>query len=172
MDFNSVPKLTQLSQYHVHIGWDNLLEFIKQEQEEGGLNIDPDFQRPHVWDEERKTKYIEHVLGGGTSGIELYLNHPGYMDGSADGPYELVDGKQRLNAIMGFMTNEVKAFGHYHKEFTGKLRMHARVVWYVNDLQTREQVLRWYLEMNEGHVAHTKEQLEMVEKMLETEKKG
>lgn len=166
LNFNEVPKLTQMAQYHVHIGWPSLITHVENEQKEAGLNIDPDFQRPHVWDEMRKTKYIEHVLGGGTSGIELYFNHPGYMTGGADGPYELVDGKQRLNAIMGFMNDEVKAFDHYHSQFTGNLRMYARVVWYINDLQTRDQVLRWYLEMNEGHVAHTKAQLDKVHKML------
>ena len=36
----------------------------------------------------------------------------------------------------------------------------------INDLPTRELVLKWYLQMNEGNVAHTEEELDKVRQML------
>lgn len=37
----------------------------------------------------------------------------------------------------------------------------------INDLQTEEEVLNWYLEMNSGGTVHTKEELDKVKHLLE-----
>jgi len=36
----------------------------------------------------------------------------------------------------------------------------------VNRLQTRKDLLTWYLEMNEGHIAHSQEELDRVKQLL------
>jgi hypothetical protein len=47
--------------------------------------------------------------------------------------------------------------------------MTNNIIWHVNDLKTREEVLIWYLEMNSGGTPHTKEELDRVKRMLEKE---
>jgi len=39
----------------------------------------------------------------------------------------------------------------------------------VNDLQTRGEVLQWYIEMNSGGVVHSDEEIKRVKKLLEQE---
>jgi hypothetical protein len=85
----------------------------------------------------------------------------------------LVDGKQRLTAVRGFLANTVAIFnGIYFRDFTDVLRASgASFKFHVNDLPTRAEVLRWYLEMNSGGTPHTTSELLRVRELLEGEKK-
>ncbi len=81
----------------------------------------------------------------------------------------LVDGKQRLNAIREFADNKIAVFGGvFLKDFDdGDLLMRRiDILYQVNKLQTKKELLQWYLEMNEGHIAHTKEELDRVREMM------
>lgn len=130
--------------------------------------MDPDFQRGHVWTPEQQVAYVEYVLRGGTSGNTIYLNCPGWPISTED--YVLVDGKQRLTAVMGFLRDEIKAFNYKHSEFTGKIRLSGpRFRWVVNNLPTRAAVLQWYLEMNTGGTVHSAAEINKVRQMLAEE---
>ncbi len=132
------------------------------------LNTDPDFQRIHVWTPEQQTKYIEFLLQGGNSGKDLYFNCPGWQ-GSYEGPFELVDGKQRLEACLGFMRGSVPIFGGlFIGDFVDKPREQT-LRFHINTLQTRAEVLRWYIDLNSGGVVHTKDELDRVRALLEKE---
>ena len=37
----------------------------------------------------------------------------------------------------------------------------------VNDLQTKEEVLKWYLQVNDGGTPHSKEEIDKVKQMIE-----
>ena len=37
----------------------------------------------------------------------------------------------------------------------------------VNDLQTKREVLQWYIEMNSGGTPHTEAEIERVKKLME-----
>lgn len=68
----------------------------------GELNMNPEYQRELVWGTEHKIAFIELLLSG------LPIGHFAVATISTDDTYmvEVVDGKQRLNAIMSFMNNE------------------------------------------------------------------
>ena len=71
------------------------------------------------------------------------------------------------------MGNEIKAFGQYFKEFGGRLNsMNNCMSVHVNNLQTKREVLQWYIEMNEGATPHSKEELARVRSMMEGLKKA
>lgn len=172
MKFRDIPKLTDSGSYSVHIPWGDLLWRLEKDKEELGLEIDPYFQRPHVWDEKRQIAYIEYCLQGGKSGLDVYFNCKGWM-GDFDGPYQLVDGKQRLHDVTRFMQNEVPAFGTFYKDFEDRLlNTGCYFNFHINDLDTQQKVLTWYIEMNQGHVAHTKDELNRIRKLLEALKNG
>jgi len=134
------------------------------------LNTEPDYQRAHVWNATKQTRYVEFLLRGGVSSRNIYLNCPGWMD-KWQGPFELVDGKQRLEACLGFMANKVPVFGGlYLSDFEDNgpsnlisLRFH------INNLPTRAEVLQWYLDLNDGGVIHTEDELNKVRQMLAKE---
>lgn len=141
-----------------------------QTKDEGALNIDPDFQRLHVWTEAQQIAWLEYIMRGGRTGRTFYFNHPGWMR-SYRGEFVLVDGKQRLRAMQGFAANEIQVFGSYLREFTDKpdrLRQ-CGVKLMVNDLKTRAEVLRWYIEMNAGGTPHTAEEIAKACRLLDAE---
>lgn len=83
----------------------------------------------------------------------------------------LVDGKQRLTAIQKFIHGKIPAFGYYFSEFEDKLHWCEHcLLFFVNNLSTREQVLEWYLQINTGGVVHSEEEIEKVRRLLEAER--
>ena len=169
-----MPKLADIkmftnAHYGIDVPLDYLLDHINKWIKEYNLQLDPDFQRAHVWTEEQQVKFIEYFLRGGVSGRDFYLNCPGWMHSFKE-EMVLVDGKQRLNAITRLLHNEIPAFGHKLQEYTDGFRLSRHTVkLHVADLKTRAEVLQWYIDLNSG-IAHTSEEIEKVKKMLEAEK--
>jgi hypothetical protein len=166
-DFQAIPQFTRGATYEVDVSWGHLLRHLEEHVTEMHLDIDPDFQRGHVWTLEQQIAYVEFCLRGGAASNRLLFNCPGWKVGRIK-DYVLVDGKQRLTAVVGFLKNEVPAFGYHYSEFTGTLRLHnPRFKWCVNDLGTRAEVLQWYLELNTGGTVHTEAEIAKVKRMLE-----
>ena len=124
MKFSSIKKFSRSASYNVHVGWDyvdSALAGYNEKNPGDGLDLDPDFQRAHVWDEEKQRRFVEFILRGGHSSRDIYFNHPNW-NGSYEGQMVLVDGKQRLEAARKFLRNELAIFGgNYFKDFTDKL---------------------------------------------------
>jgi len=81
-----------------------------------------------------------------------------------------VDGLQRLTACMRFINNEIPAFEHYYKEFEGWMPLDIDLLFNVNNLKTKAEVLVWYIEFNTGGTVHTEEEINKVKMLLEKEK--
>lgn len=179
MRFCDIPKFTRSATYSVNVFWDRIDRWIKEHSKPenfGGLDLNPDFQRGYVWTPKQKTRYIEYGLRGGLSGLDLYLNCPGWNNkgrSGREGPFVIVDGKQRLQAVREFFKDKVPIFdGHYFSDFTDEFpwacvsfRIH------VNDLETREEVLQWYIDLNSGGTVHSDEELRRVRGMIRKEKR-
>ena len=165
MKFADIQKLTREGHYQINIPIKRLPSWIQDHVESDGLEMNPDFQRGHVWTEEQQIAYVEFLLRGGQSGRTIYFNHPGWM-GNFQGDFVCVDGLQRCTAICRFINNEIPVFGTLYKDFEDKLHSDPDVLVNINDLKTREEVLQWYLEMNTMGTPHTKEELERVAKLL------
>lgn len=190
MKFGDIPMLTQSGQYQVNTPLDHLDRTITRFQDRDGescsaLNLLPDFQRGHVWTEAQQIAYVEFFLRGGMTGRTIYLNYPnwGHFSPIPEGQYRefvIVDGLQRLTALLRFVRGEIPAFGHYvniptainSPVFEDRLRM-ARagdnLIININNLKSRQEVLQWYLELNEGGTPHTSAELIKVKEMLAQE---
>ncbi len=169
MKFKDIPKFTRAGSYQVNMPLNYFVKWIKENQEECGLEMNPDFQRGHVWTEKQQIAYIEFLLRGGKSGKVVYFNCPLWSLGSRDCDFVCVDGLQRTTAIMRFIDNEIPAFGVYYKDFEDNLPMEIDIIVNINELKTRKEVLKWYIEMNEGGTPHTEEEIERVKRLLESE---
>jgi hypothetical protein len=154
-------------------GHDVPIEYLKsnldQIREYGELILEPDFQRGRVWTEEQQVKYVEHLLRGGRTGREIYFNRRDGWDNAKNKAYptELVDGLQRLTAVLKFLDGNLKVFGDY--TVNSFQRLNVDLVFFTNNLKTRAEVLESYLQFNGGGTPHTKEELERVKKLLENE---
>jgi hypothetical protein len=131
-------------------------------------DLNPDFQRAHVCTEEQQSKYVEFILRSGQSGRDIHFNCKGWMR-QFDGVLVIVDGKQRLNAVLSFLSDKIPAFGRLLSGYEDKLPFDASFNFHINDLSTRKDILQWYLDLNEGGVVHTAEELEKVKMLLARE---
>lgn len=162
-------KLFPHAAYEIDVAWKDLEMVIKTYTERDGLNLDPEFQRAHVWTRAQQVAYVEYVLQGGEVGKNLTFNCPNWQTNLNDiGPYEIVDGKQRLEAVRAFMRDDFPAHGHLRSEYTDHIRYHiGNFKWRICSLETREEVLQLYLNINAGGTPHTKKELDRVRKLLE-----
>lgn len=75
----------------------------------GWLNIQPEYQRRRVWDIKRKSKLIESILMN-IPIPPIFLLEINYRD------YEVMDGQQRLDALVSFFDNKFELTGLTHWE--------------------------------------------------------
>ena len=149
------------------------MKYIAEEIEEMGLQLDPEFQRGHVWTEQQQIAWLEYHLRGGKSGNTIYLNNPFWHSSRQpkDGEYKdyvCVDGLQRITAAQRFINNEIKVFGSYFSEYEDRINItDAAMYLNVNDLKTEREVLQWYVDMNAGGTPHTEDEIERVKKMIQ-----
>lgn len=172
--FQGIPQFIQCTGSGATVEWGQLESWIEGENSDGQkLTLDPDFQRGHVWTLDQQVAYVEFCLRGGESGRTLYFNHPAYTQRPSPGcdldPHEMlcVDGLQRMTAARGFLADKVPAFGYLASEWQGRLRiLQCRFDVRVNHLQTRAEVLQWYLQLNGGGTVHSQEELDRVRGLL------
>lgn len=162
---NRVPE----GYYKVNVDWYDLEDTLKRWEQDDyicKLNKNPNFQRGHVWTKAQQIAYVEFKISGGTGSNIIHFNCPGWMH-NFKGPFVLVDGLQRLTAVLRFIKGEIPAFGHYVSEFEQGLRFaNADFIFCVNNLSKESEVLRWYIEMNSGGTPHTEEEIEKVRNLL------
>jgi len=170
MEFRKIKQFINGGDYAVDIPWNYLRSWLKSHTEHGQtVELDPDFQRAHVWNNEKRSAFVEYVLQGGVSSRDIWWNCKGWP--SSSNSIQLVDGKQRMEAVLRFLDNKLEVFNGYKlKDYTDRFDVMISFRMHVNNLETRAEVLQWYLQMNAGGVVHSKKALDKVRRMLESEK--
>lgn len=176
MKSSDISNFTKDGDYEINVGLKYLEKILDDYDSDYRLELNPDFQRGNVWTEDQQIAYVEFFLRGGRTARVIYFNCPAFNRKITenDSPMVCVDGLQRLTALRRFLKNEIKVFGYYLDEFEDKdvlLRRVSNLRFNINNLQTREEVLQWYIDMNNGGTVHTEEEINRVKKMLEECKK-
>lgn len=166
MRFQDIKQLTRGANYQVDVPW-KLLESQLTEYNMGNvLELDPEFQRAHVWTEKQQMRYVEFILRGGQSSKSLYWNQADF-NGAGKAPMFLVDGKQRLEAVRKFLRGDLQIFGGARlSDFEDRLPHQASFRFHVNELPTYRNVLEWYIDLNAGGIAHTEDEIERVRELV------
>jgi hypothetical protein len=175
LSFREVPKFPT-AHYQINVAWGDLeWHLARHTAPDYGLDLDPPWQRAHVWTPEQRVRYIEHVLKGGEVGRnvtivcrEWGLTYP--VPG-----YALLDGKQRIETVRAFLRGEVRVFpdaarpeGYAIQDFKGAARglsFEYDFLWRVVICKTPADVIALYLAINAGGTPHTAEELERVRQM-------
>jgi hypothetical protein len=163
------------AQYEVDVPWGHLESHLESLAERaganfGGLVMDPEYQRAHVWTRAQQVAYVEYILAGGEVGKQITWNSPDWMR-SYRRPTELVDGKQRIEAVRAFLRGEFSAYGMTARE-GDRFDLGWSFRFRVCCLGTREEVLQLYLNINAGGTPHTAEELDRVRELLAAERGG
>lgn len=171
MKFSDIPSFPRFH-YSVNVPWESVDKTL-EDYAKDGLDMDPDFQRAHVWTEQQQASYIEYMLRGGEVGRRIIFNNEAGVDDPWWGKMILIDGKQRLEAVRKFLNDEIRTFGHLFSEFEGRMRIFQNdFVFCVCNLRTRADILQLYLNINAGGTPHTQEELDRVRELLRKETGG
>jgi uncharacterized protein with ParB-like and HNH nuclease domain len=159
--WRDLPKVTSIGEYETNQSIDDLLEHLEYLQTKKNLNLSPDFQRGHVWNENQKILFIEYILKGGNINTTIYFNRNNIE-------FIIVDGLQRLTAVIEFLNNKITVFTKY-KALDINLMNLTSLKFNINNLKTKKEVLTWYLEINENSTPHTKQELDRIKNLIEIE---
>lgn len=175
MEWDDIQTFSSWGKYTVGVPWNDLENTLQRYEKENYLDLNPDFQRGHVWSREQQISYVEYVLKRGNLSRNIIFNCPGWMEGF-EGQMTLIDGKQRLTAARLFMANELPVFdGVYRQDFRRQGKTIIRFpnviefTFYINDLQTRAEILQFYLDLNAGGVVHSDTEIDRVRQLLAIE---
>lgn len=134
---------------------------------DNGLQLEPDFQRGHVWTEAQQIAFIEYWIQY-LPVPPLYFNWPLNSETYTD--LVVVDGLQRLTAFRKFHAGKLLAFS---KDITYYKKLHETGDFFfpwiqltITNIETKLDVLKFYLTMNSSGVQHTKDELDRVESII------
>jgi hypothetical protein len=131
-----------------------------------GIDFEPEYQRDYVWELEDKVALIDSIYNFVDIGKFVFI-HNGY---SVKYLYQILDGKQRIRAILDFYENRFQYQGKYFSDLSRRDQNHLRE-YPVSEAEvrdiTQEQILRYFLKLNVSGKVMAKEQIEKVRKLLE-----
>jgi hypothetical protein len=130
--------------------------------------MDADYQRDYVWTLQDKHNLIDSIFNNIDIGKFVFImlkweEHPlNYL-------YEVLDGKQRINAVTEFYENRFTYNGLFFNQLSKWEQWHFKE-YHVNVAEisniTREQKIRYFLTLNVSGKVMDKEHLKKVENML------
>ena len=169
---HDIPQRTSRPKEQFNVPWSAIETNLDMFSKNIGLDLEPDFQRSHVWTPEQRTRYMEFKLSGGEDVSPITFNSVNYGRPS-EGRLQLLDGLQRLTTARMFMRNEVPVFdGHFLRDFEdidvgrGPLPSCMQFTFAIHTLPTRQAVLQRYLEINDAGTPHSPQELERVADLL------
>ena len=171
MNFKDIPQLTPYGSWHADFDLRGFVREIDRMVAEDGLQLNPDFQRGNVWTEAQQIAYVEFILRGGHTARTVYLNNPNWNRRKNDRytDFVCVDGLQRITSISRFLKNDLPAFGLFYDQFEGAIRILNTMQININDLQTRKEVLQWYVDFNAGGTVHSDAEIARVKALIAEE---
>ena len=169
VNYQDIPQRLK-AYYTVDIPLSSLQYTLDHYKERHGLELNPDFQRGHVWSEEQQISYVEYLLSqpDRDKSTSVVFNKAGWQTGRISSkPMVCVDGLQRITACIAFLDNKIKVYDTYYKDYEGHLPDYPGLQFTIGGFKNREEVLQWYLQINAMGTPHTKEELDRVRDMLE-----
>ena len=164
LNCSDIKKFTSNGRYTVDVSLNDFLYHIERYVEKHKLDLNPEFQRGHVWTTDQQIAFIEYLFKGGETQA-IRFNHTDWGNFSKPSKMVIVDGLQRTTAIMKFLNNELPIFdGYYFKQCTNIPIIDIKIT--VNNLKEDDEVINWYIELNEGGTPHTKEEIKKEKKMI------
>ena len=141
-----------------------------------GLDFDAEYQRGHVWTLEQKVDLIESVFKNIDIGKFTIIRRPwGDNPNVPATPLlsEVLDGKQRITALLDFFCDRIQYKGKYFSELhptdRGHFR-HYRISYAETEPLTKEQKYRYFLKLNTTGMPVDPIHIDKVQKMWEAEK--
>jgi uncharacterized protein with ParB-like and HNH nuclease domain len=157
--------------------WESFQRYIQGlANDYGGIDMNPDFQRGHVWTPEQQRKFVESALRGALTSRELTIqfNCANWDLTGAEIPdlpigLQCVDGLQRITTIQAWLDGRVEPFGLSlgDLENSSFSPNRASFRWHVaiHNFQTKAELLDYYLAINMAGTPHSDAEIERVKQL-------
>ena len=130
-----------------------------------GVDMDPDYQREYVWSEEDKVALIDSIFNNIDIGKFVFV----HKDYGEDFLYEILDGKQRMRAILDYFENRFPYKGKYFNDLCNEDRN-----WFENKIisvaeipdTNKNVILKYFVMLNSAGKTMDKRNLERVKGMM------
>jgi hypothetical protein len=133
-----------------------------------GIDMDPDYQRGNVWTLEDKVELIQSIFNNVDIGKFVLIQ----LDYKADSPgLEVLDGKQRITALVEFLENRFQVNGYFYKDLCSRDQSHFDdypVAIALIKNATPKQKLDYFLRLNTSGHAVDKNHLAKVRAMYDS----
>lgn len=137
-------------------------------------DFNPVYQRDLVWTTEQKEAFIKAILVGNAEVRPTFITAP-HSHRTSSQQFEVLDGKQRLSAIISFVRNEFSVDGYYFSDlnsadlsrFYRTPFIYTTVKYYSDkgwDMMTIQQKVELLLQINEYGQKVSDEHLEKIKK--------
>lgn len=134
-----------------------------------GVDMDPFYQRGYVWEQSDKELLIDSIFSNIKIGEIVFVERDRAEVQASGCLYEILDGKQRLDAIRGYYENRYPYQGLYFNDLSAKDRhVFLKRVVPIADLvcPDKETLLRCFLMLNRAGKHMDPEHLKAVEELL------
>lgn len=135
-----------------------------------GVDMDPYYQRGYVWEQEDKELLIDSIFSNIRIGELVFAKRDYETCQSSGCLYEILDGKQRLDALRGYYENRYPYHGYYFNDLGARDRhVFLERTIPVADLirPDEETILRCFLMLNRTGKRMDAAHLSSVEAMLQ-----
>lgn len=155
---------------HAEVGLRGLLAHL----ELFAIDMDPAYQRSHVWTVDQQEALVGHLLEGGTIPPIICNEIMDPVFTSHIQKIEVVDGKQRLTAMLRWLSDEIPGaltdgrevwFKDLDRTSRTILSTDVRIAFRHTRLD-EAGVLRLYLKLNRGGTVHTEAEIKRVRDLL------
>lgn len=136
-----------------------------------GIDFEPDYQRDYVWDLQDKVELIDSIFNNVDIGKLVYIriDDGSWKENGYKYAYEILDGKQRIRAILDFYEDKFTYQGNTFSELSRKDQNHFDS-YSINVAEisnvSEEQALRYFLKLNTSGKTMDKTHLEKVREKL------
>jgi hypothetical protein len=103
--------------------------------------------RKDMWTEDQEREFILTILKNRETNREIYINCVNFQDKNS--PYILIDGYQRMNALIKFMNGELLIKGRKYSELASKNNWKEQfVIFNIVEYKSEKECLNLYLNLN------------------------
>lgn len=187
--FEIIKPVKRYATERVHVDIRNLKDWMAQFEgtpsnysyEDVLLELNPEFQRGHVWKLNQQIAFVENLLRGIDINKTIRFNDlttKRYDDADEilQNKIICIDGLQRLTAIIDFVDGKFKVFdgrlsyddilNHPDKASMRNIFQHSLLQFEFLKITSYKEVLEYYIDLNFGGVAHTPADIQIAKDIL------
>jgi hypothetical protein len=146
------------------------LLYLTMIHKNGELETSPAFQRGSVWTLEQKQEWIKSIMDR-LPLPAIFINEHQYGKGAYGDKIVIIDGKQRVEAILGFINNEFPVNGEYYKDQDDLFKrgfQQAGIPIVTCQFETEKECIELYVRLLTTGTQHTTEEIEKARGLLDT----